>query len=174
MPFIGKDWRSGGEQWIRTEHGWERLKVLECILHNLNLGLKEESKNLHEHNENDHDLFFEELTLITTPPLPNEDSHDDSFEMVTGENINCVNKSLCNADRTSSNSMASLISTSHENNRIKQPHILYYEFNYANRGVRKFKFKIKKNSFESFGFFKFFFKLISLILHILDLLFCIW
>lgn len=38
MPFLGKDWRSSGEQWIRTEHGWERTRVLECILDNLNIG----------------------------------------------------------------------------------------------------------------------------------------
>lgn len=42
MPFLGKDWRSSGEHWIRTELGWERVKVLECILDNLNNGLKKE------------------------------------------------------------------------------------------------------------------------------------
>lgn len=41
MPFLGKDWRSSGEQWIRTEHGWERTRVLECILDNLNLGYEQ-------------------------------------------------------------------------------------------------------------------------------------
>ncbi|XP_074603078.1 F-box only protein 32 isoform X2 [Brevipalpus obovatus] len=30
MPFIGKDWRSPGEQWVKTHKGsWERLKLLE-------------------------------------------------------------------------------------------------------------------------------------------------
>lgn len=38
MPFLGKDWRSSGDQWIRTENGWERSKVLECILDNLSIG----------------------------------------------------------------------------------------------------------------------------------------
>ena len=38
MPFLGKDWRSGGDQWIRTDLGWERTKVLESILDNLNIG----------------------------------------------------------------------------------------------------------------------------------------
>ncbi|RWS10788.1 F-box only protein 25-like protein [Dinothrombium tinctorium] len=29
MPFIGKDWRSPGEQWVKTDEGsWERLKIL--------------------------------------------------------------------------------------------------------------------------------------------------
>lgn len=30
MPFISKDWRSPGEAWVKTDEGWERLKVLEC------------------------------------------------------------------------------------------------------------------------------------------------
>ena len=38
MPFLGKDWRSCGDEWIKTEQGWERIKVLECILDNLNNG----------------------------------------------------------------------------------------------------------------------------------------
>ena len=30
MPFIGLDWRSPGESWIKTHNGsWERLKILE-------------------------------------------------------------------------------------------------------------------------------------------------
>jgi F-box protein 25/32 len=39
MPFLGKDWRSCGDEWVKTEQGWERIKVLECILDNLNNGL---------------------------------------------------------------------------------------------------------------------------------------
>lgn len=31
MPFISKDWRSPGEAWVKTEEGWEKLKVLECV-----------------------------------------------------------------------------------------------------------------------------------------------
>lgn len=30
MPFISKDWRSPGEAWVKTDDGWEKLKVLEC------------------------------------------------------------------------------------------------------------------------------------------------
>lgn len=30
MPFISKDWRSPGEAWVKTDEGWEKLKVLEC------------------------------------------------------------------------------------------------------------------------------------------------
>lgn len=43
MPFLGKDWRSCGDEWIKTEQGWERIKVLECILDNLNNGLSKEN-----------------------------------------------------------------------------------------------------------------------------------
>lgn len=38
MPFLGQDWRSSGDEWIKTEQGWERIKVLESILHNINDG----------------------------------------------------------------------------------------------------------------------------------------
>ncbi|KAL9704443.1 hypothetical protein quinque_007961 [Culex quinquefasciatus] len=31
MPFISKDWRSPGEAWVKTDEGWEKLKVLECV-----------------------------------------------------------------------------------------------------------------------------------------------
>ena len=49
MPFLGKDWRSCGDRWIRTENGWERSKVLECILDNLSIGLRRENiKNKHK------------------------------------------------------------------------------------------------------------------------------
>lgn len=30
MPFISKDWRSPGEEWVKTEEGWEKKKILEC------------------------------------------------------------------------------------------------------------------------------------------------
>lgn len=30
MPFISKDWRSPGEVWVKTDDGWEKMKVLEC------------------------------------------------------------------------------------------------------------------------------------------------
>ncbi|XP_054153074.1 F-box only protein 32-like [Oppia nitens] len=29
MPFIGRDWRSPGEVWIKTDEGWERMKLLQ-------------------------------------------------------------------------------------------------------------------------------------------------
>lgn len=36
MPFYAKDWRSPGESWIKTEDGWEKLKVLETNRKRLN------------------------------------------------------------------------------------------------------------------------------------------
>ncbi|CAK1586509.1 unnamed protein product [Parnassius mnemosyne] len=32
MPFISKDWRSPGEEWVKTQEGWEKKKVLECTM----------------------------------------------------------------------------------------------------------------------------------------------
>lgn len=34
MPFIGRDWRSPGEAWIKTDTlGWQRMKLIESQLH---------------------------------------------------------------------------------------------------------------------------------------------
>jgi F-box protein 25/32 len=29
MPFIGRDWRSPGEVWVKTDEGWEKIKLLQ-------------------------------------------------------------------------------------------------------------------------------------------------
>ncbi|XP_037094843.1 F-box only protein 32-like [Pollicipes pollicipes] len=49
MPFLSRDWRSPGEEWVKTEEGWEQKKILECgssppRSHNLNASLDEEDK----------------------------------------------------------------------------------------------------------------------------------
>ncbi|CAG5132625.1 unnamed protein product, partial [Candidula unifasciata] len=37
MPFFGKDWRSPGDQWVRTAEGWERMRLWRVkIFENLN------------------------------------------------------------------------------------------------------------------------------------------
>ncbi|KAI0213870.1 F-box only protein 25 [Lamellibrachia satsuma] len=37
MPFLGQDWRSPGEQWVRTTEGWERLRMWRLkLLENFN------------------------------------------------------------------------------------------------------------------------------------------
>jgi len=34
MPFIGRDWRSPGEAWVKTENlGWQRMKIIESQLY---------------------------------------------------------------------------------------------------------------------------------------------
>ena len=37
MPFLGQDWRSPGEQWVKTTEGWEKLRMWRLkLLDNLN------------------------------------------------------------------------------------------------------------------------------------------
>ncbi|BFY99953.1 hypothetical protein BsWGS_02993 [Bradybaena similaris] len=37
MPFFGRDWRSPGDQWVRTAEGWERMRLWRVkIFENLN------------------------------------------------------------------------------------------------------------------------------------------
>ena len=31
MPFLSKDWRSPGEEWVRYEGGWERRKTVIAV-----------------------------------------------------------------------------------------------------------------------------------------------
>lgn len=45
MPFYAKDWRSPGESWIKTEDGWEKLKILECR--------RRRSRSMDDDKEND-------------------------------------------------------------------------------------------------------------------------
>lgn len=32
MPFVGLDWRSPGDMWIKTASGWERAKLVRLRL----------------------------------------------------------------------------------------------------------------------------------------------
>ncbi|XP_063241117.1 F-box only protein 32 [Bacillus rossius redtenbacheri] len=41
MPFISKDWRSPGEEWVKTEEGWEKKRILECCHHPEHEGIDE-------------------------------------------------------------------------------------------------------------------------------------
>ncbi|KAL5017398.1 hypothetical protein ScPMuIL_006987 [Solemya velum] len=37
MPFLGRDWRSPGDQWVRTNEGWEKLRLWRVkLFENLN------------------------------------------------------------------------------------------------------------------------------------------
>lgn len=46
MPFIGRDWRSPGEAWVKTEEGWERKKILEKLNRSVRQRLALESCNV--------------------------------------------------------------------------------------------------------------------------------
>lgn len=40
MPFLGKDWRSSGDQWIKTEQGWQRMKSYQYVVDTSNIQYK--------------------------------------------------------------------------------------------------------------------------------------
>uniref|UniRef100_A0A3Q3INB0 Uncharacterized protein n=1 Tax=Monopterus albus TaxID=43700 RepID=A0A3Q3INB0_MONAL len=46
MPFLGKDWRSPGWSWTKTEHGWKRIVLYghELEDNNKEIDLQEEHK----------------------------------------------------------------------------------------------------------------------------------
>jgi len=81
MPFLGKDWRSSGEQWIKTEHGWERIKVLECILDHINSQLiKEASQPTLKRNSSFDTITDDETDIegdLTDLSLASEDTNED-------------------------------------------------------------------------------------------------
>lgn len=97
MPFLGKDWRSSGDEWIRTELGWERTKVLECILDNLNTGLRHaktrstsSSSNsqtlnksrmsiLNEKDQNNNSISTNETDNLSNNNSEDEDDDDDDL-----------------------------------------------------------------------------------------------
>ncbi|XP_076046837.1 F-box only protein 32 [Oratosquilla oratoria] len=45
MPFLYKDWRGPGEEWVKTEEGWEKKKVVHCG------GSSEEEERLDDDDE---------------------------------------------------------------------------------------------------------------------------
>ncbi|KAI5719022.1 hypothetical protein M8J76_003926 [Diaphorina citri] len=51
MPFISKDWRSPGEEWVKTDEGWEKKKILECDRRLQNEILQRCSERIDEANE---------------------------------------------------------------------------------------------------------------------------
>lgn len=46
MPFYSKDWRSPGEAWVKTEEGWEKMKVLEHCKQIKYKGHEDEKENI--------------------------------------------------------------------------------------------------------------------------------
>lgn len=63
MPFIGQDWRSPGDQWVRTSEGWEKMRLWRVkIFENLSqnavarlLRLAVENQECHQHATRDNE-----------------------------------------------------------------------------------------------------------------------
>ncbi|XP_054474533.1 F-box only protein 25 isoform X1 [Anoplopoma fimbria] len=61
MPFLGKDWRSPGWSWTKTEHGWRRVFLYGHELEdNREIDLKEVC------NDNNENLFVEDVCELAT------------------------------------------------------------------------------------------------------------
>ncbi|RNA34332.1 F-box only 25 isoform X2 [Brachionus plicatilis] len=58
MPYLGKDWRSNGEKWIRTDQGWERCKALESILNGLNIEYRSDAVRKADNKKYRNDALF--------------------------------------------------------------------------------------------------------------------
>ncbi|CAF0708856.1 unnamed protein product [Brachionus calyciflorus] len=88
MPYLGKDWRSSGEKWIRTEQGWERCKTLESILNDLNIGYrtetlrKNDSKDKKKLKNDTLYYLFDELNDNSDCELSENDSENDLTQRV--------------------------------------------------------------------------------------------
>lgn len=148
MPFLGKDWRSSGDEWIKTEQGWERIKVLECILDNLNNGLNRQNeirysvKNSMSQNslstgeENDDqnlttsssDTISELLTDEEDSDTLSEDSDIEEDPLIPISDEKMIIKKIKKQNyslRKLSLSTTSIEKKSRENSKPMQPHILY-------------------------------------------------
>ncbi|XP_028295373.1 F-box only protein 25 isoform X2 [Gouania willdenowi] len=63
MPFLGKDWRSPGWSWTKTEHGWKRIVIFGHEMednNNTEINLKELCDN------DDENLFVGEVCELTS------------------------------------------------------------------------------------------------------------
>ncbi|KAK2890160.1 F-box only protein 25 isoform X1 [Channa argus] len=61
MPFLGKDWRSPGWSWTKTEHGWKRIVLFG---HELEDNREIDLEVLCSHNKEN--LFVEDVCELTT------------------------------------------------------------------------------------------------------------
>jgi len=155
MPFLGKDWRSSGDEWIRTELGWERTKVLECILDNLNTGLRHAKTGTSKSrmsilNENDHnnnsiinDDNNNEANINLEQISNNSEDEDDDLFSDNDDvyNDNETDNESENSNNTKKFSFSRLsISTSSMDKcyKPKQPHIIYFNFENIIRKVKNF------------------------------------
>ncbi|EEC18263.1 conserved hypothetical protein [Ixodes scapularis] len=70
MPFIGRDWRSPGEAWVKTGEGWEKKKILEFYCCSADRCTNVSPKELSRHIGNFHptctifDLCFDLLLQV--------------------------------------------------------------------------------------------------------------
>lgn len=137
MPFLGKDWRSHGDQWIRTENGWERSKVLECILDNLSIGLKRENiKNKHLHfisarNKRLNSECDEEATVVVVDVNDNDILVDDELDFASEDD-----QEFEHHKKPESNSLSKLCISNSSIERYyyktRQPHIIYLDAEQTN------------------------------------------
>ncbi len=150
MPFLGKDWRSSGDEWIKTEQGWERLKVLESILDNLNNGLSVRSNKTSlsllstgEENENEDDLDTNDISISSDDENEyslSEDSEDDDQIIPMDQDKNIV-KMKIKKERLSLRRLS--ISTCSIDKKFRdrpiQPHVMYHgvEVDIYNREIEK-------------------------------------
>ena len=84
MPFYAKDWRSPGESWIKTQDGWEKLKILECRQNSI------DSSNFNRLVLTLSLKYFKECIFSTsnTCRLENESERDRSFFKTGNEQVN--------------------------------------------------------------------------------------
>ncbi|XP_071451132.1 F-box only protein 32 [Hetaerina americana] len=78
MPFISKDWRSPGEEWVKTEEGWEKKKILMCG--------RQRTSNMEDTNSRCQALqeFNQELRLSTIANRwLREEEEEDKENMIT-------------------------------------------------------------------------------------------
>lgn len=115
MPFMGKDWRSSGDQWIRTEHGWERSKALECILDNLSIGLKRE-RVMHNKSKKKQQRHQKSSQ---SESLNENDDDDDENENVLNTTNNTTTPSECSSSIGNDSSIGGSISASTNSNEEK-------------------------------------------------------
>lgn len=139
MPFLGKDWRSSGDEWVRTELGWERTKVLECILDNLNTGLQSNKASRLNLDQDETDGLKESVSTMSDDEEDDLDEfglfteEDDLNNQTDNENDDILKKK---PNRFSFSKLS--ISTSSIDNRsykARQPHIIYFNINNTIREV---------------------------------------
>uniref|UniRef100_A0A1B6D9G8 F-box domain-containing protein n=1 Tax=Clastoptera arizonana TaxID=38151 RepID=A0A1B6D9G8_9HEMI len=79
MPFISKDWRSPGEEWVKTEEGWEKKKILECGRH---FSISQQDNIEGRCNENYTTADVSEYDTMTNRWLQDEEDKENMTDVV--------------------------------------------------------------------------------------------